>query len=247
MAFPDPMARNAVKEAAASRTMIRGVHLTYAAPPVIEVLARLRLDFVYLDGEHGAFTPHDLEACCVAAERHGMVPIARVPERSESAISHFLDRGVRGIVVPHVSSVTEAQEVLDATYFQPLGHRSFGAGRPYFHAIDDLPAHFARCNATVSVGIMIETTGALAAAEEIAALEGVDYLSFGMNDFSQELGHAGRLDHPEVQRARHDGAARIRRAGKPVREDFMRFAWISEIILAGGEQLLGAPPEKDGA
>jgi 4-hydroxy-2-oxoheptanedioate aldolase len=235
------MASNAVKTAAAARTMIRGIHLTFAAPAVIEVLAPLRLDFVYLDGEHGTFDAHDLEACCVAAERHGMVPIARVPERSASVIAHFLDRGVRGIVVPHVASVADAREVLDAAYFQPLGHRSFGGGRPFFQAIDDLPAHFARCNATVSVAIMIETAEALAAATDIAALPGIDYLSFGMNDFSQDLGYAGQPGHPEVRRLHQQGVDRIHQAGKPVREDFMRFAWVNQVILAGAAQLLGDP------
>lgn len=240
----DPMASNKVKEAAASRTPIRGVHLNFAAPAVIEMLAPQRLDFVYLDGEHGTFDPHDLEACCVAAERHGVVPIARVPERSESVITHFLDRGVRGIVVPHVTSVADAREVVDAAYFQPLGHRSFGGGRPFFQAIDDLPAHYARCNATVAVAIMIETAEALEVAGEIAALAGVDYLSFGMNDFSQALGHQGEPGHPEVLRAHQDGVNRIHQAGKPVREDFMRFAWIGQVMLAGAEQLLGPPPAR---
>lgn len=238
----DLPASNAVKEAAASGTRIRGVHLNFAAPAVIEILAPARLDFVYLDGEHGTFDPHDLEACCIAAERHGVVPIARVPERSESVITHFLDRGVRGIVVPHVTSVADAREVVEAAYFQPLGHRSFGGARPFFQAIDDLPAHYARCNATVSVGIMIETAEALRVAGEIASLAGVDYLSFGMNDFSQALGHQGEPNHPDVQRAYAEGVDRIHRAGKPVREDFMRFAWIGQVILSGADQLLGRPP-----
>lgn len=233
------MASNVVKEAAAARASIRGVHLNVAAPALIEMLAPAHLDFVYLDGEHGAFTPHDLESCCIAAERHGVVPIARVPERSASVITHFLDRGVRGIVVPHVTSVADAREVVDAAYFQPLGHRSFGGGRPFFQAIDDFGAHYARCNATTAVAIMIETAEALAVAGEIAGLDGVDYLSFGMNDFSQALGHQGEPDHPEVRRAVGEGVERIHRAGKPVREDFMRFAWIGEVVLSGAAQLLG--------
>jgi len=236
------MTTNAVKRAAASRETIRGVHFTFPSPIVIELLASLKLDFIYLDGEHGAFELRDIEASCVAAERHGMVPIARVPNRQASTITHFLDRGVRGIVVPHVDSVEEAKEALDAIYFRPLGNRSFGAGRPFFQAVDDLPAHLAMCNATISVGIMIETAAGLEAAAEIAALPGVDYLSFGMNDFAQDLGYGGEPNHPEVQRRYREGAERIRKAGKPVREDFMQFAWINQIILVGARELIGKAP-----
>src|ERR1700754_4824084 len=96
--------RNIVKQAAATRENIRGIHLTFPAPTIIEVLSSLDLDFVYLDGEHGSFDTRDLETACIAAERYNMVPIARVPDRSAATITRFLDRGVRGIIIPHVDS-----------------------------------------------------------------------------------------------------------------------------------------------
>jgi 2-keto-3-deoxy-L-rhamnonate aldolase RhmA len=121
---------NAVKAAAANGTVIRGIHLTFSAPSIIEILAPAGLSFVYIDGEHGNFDGRDIEASCLAAERHGLTLIARVPDRSAATITRFLDRGVAGIIVPHVESVAEAREAIDATYFAPLGSRSFGGGGP---------------------------------------------------------------------------------------------------------------------
>ncbi len=230
---------NAVKAAAASGQIVRGIHLTFAAPTIIEILAPARLDFVYLDGEHGTFDWRDVEASCVAAERHGMTPIARVPDRSAATITRFLDRGVIGIVAPHVESVADAREAIDATYFAPLGNRSFGGGRPFFLAIDDKPAHIAARNAAVSLCLMIESRAGLDAAHELAALDGVDYLSFGMMDLAQSLGHPGDPGHPDVKRAVDDASARVRAAGKRIREDFMNFAWVSEILVTGARKLLG--------
>ncbi len=91
-----PGARNRVKEAAASGERIRGIHLTFAAPSVIEVLASANLHFVYIDGEHGCFDWRDVEAACITAERHDLTPIARIPDLSSATITRFLDRGVRG-------------------------------------------------------------------------------------------------------------------------------------------------------
>lgn len=236
--------QNIVKQAAASRAKIRGVHLTFPAPTVIEVLAPLALDFVYLDGEHGSFEIRDLETACIAAERHGIVPIARVPDPSSGTITRFLDRGVRGIIVPHVDTVDHAREALSAIYFAPVGNRSFGGGRPFFTEIADLPAHLVACNEAVSVGIMIESGEGLAAAADIAALPGVDYFSFGYNDLAQSLGYPGEPTHREVKRAAEAAAERIRAAGKPVREDFMSLAWINQIVLAGARQLIGEPSGK---
>ena len=34
-------------------------------------------------------------------------------------------------------------------------------------------------------------------------------------------------------------AARIRAAGKRVREDFMKYVWINDVLIAGARQLLG--------
>jgi 4-hydroxy-2-oxoheptanedioate aldolase len=233
------MPRNHVKEAAASGTTIRGVHLTFAAPAAIEVLADANLQFVYLDGEHGCFDWRDIETACITAERHGMTPIARIPELSTATITRFLDRGVRGIVVPHVESVAEAKRAVDAAYFAPLGGRSFGAGRPeYVRSGRDRNAYMAACNAAVSVGIMIESRAGLAVAEDIARLPGVDYLSFGMLDLAQSLGHPGDTGHADVRTAVSTCIDAIHRAGKRVREDFMNFAWINDVLMTGARRLL---------
>ena len=112
---------NFVKEAAASGQSIRGIHLTFAAPSVIEVLAAADLQFVYIDGEHGCFDWRDIEAACITSERHNLTPIARIPDMSSATITRFLDRGVRGLVLPHVESVDDARSAIDAAYFAPLG------------------------------------------------------------------------------------------------------------------------------
>jgi 4-hydroxy-2-oxoheptanedioate aldolase len=230
---------NAVKAAAAGGHTVRGVHLTFAAPQIIEILAPARLDFVYIDGEHGTFDWRDIEVSCVTAERHGMTPIARVPDRTAGTITRFLDRGVLGIVAPHVESVDDAREAIDATYFAPLGNRSFGGGRPFYLAIDDRPAHVAARNKAVSLCLMIESQAGLDAADKLAALDGVDYLSFGMMDLAQSLGHPGNPGHPDVKRAVEDASTRVRAAGKRIREDFMNFAWVSEILVTGAQKILG--------
>ena len=62
---------NAVKTAAASGRRIRGVHQTFAAPAVIEVLAALELDFVYLDGEHASGDAAYVHERCTDAVRNG--------------------------------------------------------------------------------------------------------------------------------------------------------------------------------
>lgn len=233
------IARNAVKHAAATGELIRGIHMTFAAPAVVEVVASERLDFLYIDGEHGCFDWRDIELMCITAERHGLTPIARIPDSSSATITRFLDRGVRGIVVPHVESIEDAQRVIGAAYFHPAGERSFGAGRPeYWETGADRAAYMAACNDALSVCMMIESGTGLQLADRIAQVPGVDYVSFGLLDLAQSLGHPGDSAHPAVRQAVTECTARINKAGRRVREDFMRFAWINDLLRSGIRALL---------
>jgi 4-hydroxy-2-oxoheptanedioate aldolase len=118
--------------------------------------------------------------------------------------------------------------------------RSFGGGRPHYGlGIKDKVAHLAGENATMCVCIMIESIGALESIGEIAAHEGVDYLSFGLNDLAQSLGRPGEPNHPDVKRAVEEASETVRRAGKRIREDFMKFAWINAVLVAGTRKLIG--------
>ena len=239
---------NVVKAAAASGEVIRGVHLTFPAPPVIEVLARSAgLQFVYIDGEHGNFDWRDVEIACVTAELCGLTPIARVFDRQVSTITRFLDRGVLGVVAPHIETKADAEEVVAASYFAPIGKRSFGSGRPEYGAeIGDRRAYIKECNERVSVCLMIESRRGLQNISEIAAVPGVDYFSFGLMDLAQDLGHPGNPGHPEVQKAYLESSQRVRAAGKRVREDFMDFCWITDLLIAGAAQVFKTQLDRRG-
>jgi 2-keto-3-deoxy-L-rhamnonate aldolase RhmA len=52
------------------------------------------------------------------------------------------------------------------------------------------------------------------AADEIAAVQGVDIVALGCNDLSADLGHAGEPTHPEVVEACRHVLAAARRQGK---------------------------------
>ncbi len=127
-----------------------------------------------------------------------------------------------------------------------MGNRSYGASRPHYgRRFDSRISHLAATNETISVCLMIESKAGLDIAGELAAVPGVDYLSFGMLDLAQSLGHPGNSDHATVKAAAADASRRIRAAGKRVREDFMNYAWINDVLIAGAGQLLDARAKGD--
>lgn len=234
------MERNRIKEAARTRELLYGLHLTFPCPTLIEMLASQGLDFLYLDGEHGAFDLRDVEECCRAADLVGLVPIARVPDLSVATINRFLDRGLGGVVGPHVATKADAERLVEACYFAPLGRRSWGdsRGEGYGIAIPDMPRRMAEINEGISVGAMIEEKEALDNLDAILEVPGIDYFNFGMQDLAQSLGHPGQPSHPEVRAVVDEVSKRIHAAGKLLREDFMVFAWVRHVLHEGVRALI---------
>ena len=54
---------------------------------------------------------------------------------------------------------------------------------------------------------------------------------------------AGPCGAAGVRAGAAEAAGRIRAAGKRVREDFMHYAWINDVLVAGARQILGSPPK----
>src|SRR5690606_41789420 len=61
----------------------------------------------------------------------GITPIARSPDHDDSTILRYLDRGVQGIIVPHVNTREQAERVTTAARYYPDGHRGAAGGRAH--------------------------------------------------------------------------------------------------------------------
>ena len=163
---------------------------------LVELAGLVGLDFVVIDTEHGPGDQLALAHHLIAAAANGLATIVRIG-RPEEAL-RVLDLGVDGILAPHVSTVDQARALIDAVHYPPLGRRGFGhysrAGR---YGLTAPAEHHARARETVVIA-MIEDPLGLAAAAEIAALDGIDGLMLGPADYACELGVVGQLDDPRV-------------------------------------------------
>jgi len=96
----------------------------------------------------------------------------------------------------------EAAAVANAYRFPPVGHRSWG-GPAFAYGLGPVgPGQAQReLNASILVACMIETPEAVANADSIAAVPGVDVLMFGTSDLTATLGIPGQIAHPGVRAA----------------------------------------------
>src|SRR5690606_28792140 len=122
----------------------KGFFLEAPSAWIVEYLGnRGGFDFAFLDGEHGPVDARDIDEFCRVCDLVGLTPVARVPDSSKASIGRYLDRGVRGLIVPHVKSAAEARAIVAHTRYAPQGERSYGGGRTdrLGAGIADLPAH----------------------------------------------------------------------------------------------------------
>ena len=191
---------NKVKAAMNEGRVACGINLIFPSPQIVEILGQLDFDFIWLDGEHGPFGLGEVEDICRTADSVGLTTLARVPDISASTILRYLDRGVQGIVGPHIATKEDAQQLVDACLFGPSGNRSFGANRgtDYWFPIPDLAEYYQVCNDNMLVGALLEDQASYDNLDDILSVEGIDYFGIGPNDFSQGTGHPGQPGHPDV-------------------------------------------------
>jgi 4-hydroxy-2-oxoheptanedioate aldolase len=235
---------NRIHAALREKRKAHGFRLTIPSAETLEILGSLDFDFVLIDDEHGVFGNADLEHICRTADLVGITPIARVPDCSAATIGRRLDRGIRGIVAPHVSTQQQAEEVAQACYFGPLGQRSLGGGRgvDYQLGIADMPAYYRQSNDNIFVAVMIEDVEGMRNIEEICAVKGIHTVLVGNNDFAQSLGHPGDASHPAVKAAIAGIGERVRKCGLPMREDIWVLGNLVDILVAGGKKFARSTP-----
>jgi 4-hydroxy-2-oxoheptanedioate aldolase len=195
---------------------------------------------IWVDLEHSTM-PIDIAALiCAAALDLGLAPLVRIPEREYGVIGRLLDGGVLGVIAPRVETVEEAQDIIAACRFPPLGHRSAIATLPHVN-FERMPAeqfNQALNQATV-VKILLESPRGIANAEAIAALPGVDIVGIGTNDLAAELGVPGQYRHLDVRKAHEAAISACQRARKPLAiGGIPDLAYASELIRMGAAPFL---------
>jgi 4-hydroxy-2-oxoheptanedioate aldolase len=222
------------------------VGLSFPSTEAIELAARVGFDAVNLDGEHGAFAPDAVDLLVRVAHGYGMSVIARVPSIDPWLINHWLDRGVQGILGPHIESGEEAQQLADACLFPPDGRRSWGGGRGTLFNEDAAQdarhggkQGFARwTNANMLVSGQIESKKGYDNLDAILAVPGLSAIAGGPNDLCASLGHPGEPNHPERQQMTAEINRRARAAGKYVYDELLAVMAIQPLLLASGRDFV---------
>lgn len=188
-------------------TPIVNAWLSISSAYVAELVAHQGFDAATVDLQHGMAGFEGAVAMFQAIATTGAIPLARPSENHPPEVMRLLDAGAYGIIAPMVSTRADAERLVSACRYPPVGKRSFGPGRGLLYGGAD---YFQNADAEIMALAMIETREGLANLDAILDTPGLDGIYVGPNDLAIELGHAPRAehDHPDVVAA----VARIREA-----------------------------------
>jgi 4-hydroxy-2-oxoheptanedioate aldolase len=188
--------------------------LNSRTPDVPAVAAACGYDAIYVDLEHTSTSLETARMLCMSALWAGISGLVRVPSHDPSVIARVLDGGAVGVIVPHVNSKDEAQAVIRAARFPPIGHRSIsGPNAVSGYQPLTTPQLADLLERRTVVAVMIETPEAVDASESIASVEGIDMILVGPSDLTAEMGIHGQYENPHFQRAVESVAAACRGHG----------------------------------
>ena len=165
--------------------------LGHFIPFYIQHAAHNKFDGIWLDLEHRNFDLREVQHLLSLCHRFDIDCMVRSPTVQRSRLYRFLEDGAAGLMIPFVSTAEKARAIVKAAKFPPIGNRGldgtgldadFGLhrGRPDDTFVQD-------ANRETFIVAQIEEPEAVANAEEIAAVEGIDALFVGPADLGLRL------------------------------------------------------------
>jgi 2-dehydro-3-deoxyglucarate aldolase len=219
-----------------------GCWLSLGSPITTEVVGVAGFDWLLLDLEHAPNDVLSLIPQLMALKGSASAPVVRPPWNDTVLIKRLLDAGCNNFLIPFVETAEQARSAVAATRYPPQGVRGVSVSQRG-NRYGSVPDYLQQVNEQIVVVVQIESRAGVAAAAEIAAVEGIDGLFIGPADLAAAYGHLGNSAHPDVQQAMVQVHKAARAAGKStgilatVEADARRYLDMGMSFVAVGSDL----------
>ena len=206
---------NPFARALKSRDKQIGLWISLASNIAAEVTAHAGFDWALIDMEHA---PNDYRSVLGQLQVFAgsdTTALVRVEWNDTVAVKKLLDIGAQGLLFPMIQSVEEAERAVAATRYPPKGVRGV-SGTTRATRYGRVKDYLGRVEDETAVLLQVETQAALDAAEDIAAVDGVDGIFFGPADIGADMGLLGNPMHPDIWARIRPVAKALMARGMPV-------------------------------
>ena len=214
MTAPYTAIPNRFRERLLAREKLIGCWLSLGSHITTEVLGVAGFDWLLLDAEHAPNDVISLIPQMMALKDSASAPIVRPPWNDPVIIKRLLDAGASNFLLPFVERADQARAAVAAPRYPPQGMRGVSVSQRG-NRYGSVPDYLKHVNDNIGVLMQIESRAGVAAAAEIAAVDGVDCLFIGPADLAAAYGQLGASGHADVQDAIKKIHAAAQSAGKP--------------------------------
>jgi 4-hydroxy-2-oxoheptanedioate aldolase len=183
---------------------------------MVETMGWMGFDFVVIDCEHGPMDYETAEHMIRASELSGTTAILRIGLNEQQHIQRYLEAGAAGVMIPLINNGADAQKVVDAVKYPPVGKRGAFSGRSAPFGLQGMADYIKEANEETFISLQIETPEGIENADEIIATDNVDAIFLGPGDLSVNFGLPGETMHGQMVDAIEGLTAKIQAAGKHV-------------------------------
>jgi len=175
------------------------VKTVFCVPDIVELMGIFGLDCVWICNEHLGIDPSGLREMLRAARAGQIDTVVRTGETSLDDCIRFLEMGATGLMIPHVKTAVQAQEIVERVKFPPLGKRGYdGVSADADFGTLPMTEYLRRSNEQTFLVVQIEDVSAIGQIEEIARVPGVDVVFVGPADLSLDMGIPGQIKDPRI-------------------------------------------------
>lgn len=207
-------ARNTFKLALARHEQQCGVFMGLNSGVSAEILATCGFDFLLIDCEHGLYDLPSIQAQLQAVAAYSVPCLVRPVSHDPNLIRQLLGLGVHSLMIPMVDNADQAQAIVRAMHYPPLGTRGVGTGLERGARWNAVENYFEEVAKQLCLVVQIESLEGLKNLEAICAVPGVDAVFIGPSDLAAALGQLGNTRHPDVTETITSALKRIRNTGK---------------------------------
>jgi 4-hydroxy-2-oxoheptanedioate aldolase len=230
-------------------------------------------DSVVFEMEHNSWDPNVLQDCLqyllnrkqileMKSPAATVTPLVRIPanggENNQWLAKQALDRGVYGVVWPHVSTVQQAYNAVSACryprqktapLYEPVGVRGDGphtcsrywglSQQEYYAKADVWPLN---PHGEILVFLMIEDLEGIAQLDDMLRnVPGIGCVLIGEGDLSQELGVPRQYEHPLVKDAMAQIVSTCKKHNVRVGHPHVTTQNVETVLAQGYTFLMSAP------
>ena len=180
---------------------------------VIEAAGEAGFDFVWIDAEHGAFSPETISRHIGAARAFDCAPFVRVQWNEWGVIKPILDMAPAGVIVPMVNTAEDAVAAVSSCRYPPQGNRGCGPRRGNRFGMQNFDEYLLDSQRDPLIILQIEHIDAVKNLDEILTVPGIDSICIGPSDLSGSMGKFCCFEDPEVIQVLDEVAGKVKKSG----------------------------------